>query len=206
MEIVINLKTYRQGDKVRQLVHAIERANEKAIVCVQATDLYKVVKDTKLRVFAQHVDPFKAGRNTGYVIIEDIKAQGARGSLLNHSEHKVPLKQIKETINLCRKNNLKIIVCASSISEVKDLIDLNPWAIAYEDSELISTGKSITQYDSESVQKFAKMFENTRIISLCGAGISNKEDIIKAEELGCKGVLISSAIAKNGKLDILRWN
>jgi len=206
MEIVINLKTYRQGDKVRQLVHAIERANERAIVCVQATDLYKVVKDTKLRVFAQHVDPFKAGRNTGYVIIDDIKAQGVRGSLLNHSEHKVPLKQIKETINLCRKNNLKIIACASSIAEVKDLIDLNPWAIAYEDHELISTGKSITQYDSESVQKFAKMLENTRIISLCGAGISSKEDILKAEELGCKGVLISSVIAKNGKVDILKWN
>lgn len=204
MEIVINLKTYRQGDKVRQLVHAIERANEKAIVCVQATDLYKVVKDTKLRVFAQHVDPFKAGRNTGYVIIDDIKAQGVRGSLLNHSEHKIPLNEIKETINLCRKNNLKIIACASSISEVKDLIPLNPWAIAYEDPELISTGKSITQYDSESVVKFAKILENTRIISLCGAGISNKEDIIKAEELGCKGVLISSAIAKNGKVDILK--
>ncbi|MBS3072454.1 triose-phosphate isomerase [Candidatus Pacearchaeota archaeon] len=204
MIIVINLKTYRQGDKARQLVHAIERANEKAIVCVQATDLYKVISDTKLRVFAQHVDPFKAGRNTGYVIPEAIKAQGARGSLLNHSENKISLKQIKETIKLCRKNNLKIIACASSIKEAQDLIPLNPWAIAYEDPNLISTGKPISEYDSENVKKFAELVNISEIISLCGAGISNKEDILKAEELGCKGVLISSAIAKNGKVEIIK--
>ncbi|OIO41581.1 triose-phosphate isomerase [Candidatus Pacearchaeota archaeon CG10_big_fil_rev_8_21_14_0_10_31_9] len=204
MEIVINLKTYRQGDRIRKLVHAIERANNKSIVCVQATDLYNVVKDTKLRVFAQHVDPFKSGRNTGYIIPEDIKAQGARGSLLNHSEHKIPLKQLKETINVCRKNKLKVIACASTLSEVRELISLNPWAIAYEDPELISTGKSITQYNSANVKKFSEMLANTKIISLCGAGISSKEDIIKAGELGCKGVLIASAIAKNGKVEIIK--
>ena len=39
--------------------------------------------------------------------------------------------------------------------------------------------------------------KKTKILPLCGAGISTAEDVKEAYNLGCKGVLISSAIAKS---------
>jgi len=37
---------------------------------------------------------------------------------------------------------------------------------------------------------------NKEIVPLCGAGISNKEDVEAAKKLGVKGVLVASAIVK----------
>jgi thiazole synthase ThiGH ThiG subunit len=45
------------------------------------------------------------------------------------------------------------------------------------------------------VVKFVKSLENTGVIPLCGAGITGPADIKKAYELGCKGVIMASAVA-----------
>jgi len=201
---IINLKAYRQGASVERLVHAIERTDEKVIVCVQATDISEVVKNTKLKVFAQHVDNLKSGSHTGYVLPEAVRLRGASGTLLNHSEHKISFKELKSMKNICKWQRLKTVICVSSIKEAKEVMKLNPWAIAYEEEKLISTGKSITEYNSKEVKEFASLFKDSKIIPLCGAGISSKDDITKAEELGCRGVLIGSAVAKYGRIEILR--
>ena len=41
------------------------------------------------------------------------------------------------------------------------------------------------------------MFKRNKTKAFCGAGISTASDIKEAKKLGCKGVLISSAIAKS---------
>jgi len=67
----------------------------------------------------------------------------------------------------------------------------------------VGSGKPITKYKSQNVKKFSEMLKGTKIIPLCGAGISSKEDIIAAKKLGCKGVAIGSAIARDGKVRML---
>ncbi len=49
------------------------------------------------------------------------------------------------------------------------------------------------------MERFVKMLKGSKIIPLCGAGIGNLEDVLEAKRLGCKGILISSAIAKDKK-------
>jgi len=192
--IIVNFKNYKTGKAVLALAKKIPKG---IIVAVPTADISSVSTKTKLKVFAQHIDSKKKGKTTGFDISEDVKKAGASGSLLNHSEHKISFKKLKETMKQAKKSKLKIIACASSLSEANKIKKLKPYAIAYEDPKLISTGKSITKYKSDSVKKFAKSLNKTKIIPICGAGISSKEDIKEAKKLGCKGVLVSSAVANS---------
>lgn len=202
--IVINFKTYKQGVQVVKLAKKISKVDKKAILCLQAVDIYPVSKSVKNPIFAQHSSSRKKGRNTGYIILESIKSEGGVGTLLNHSEHRISLYEIKLIINRCKTLGLKEIVFAGTLNEVKKIKKLNPWVIAYEDPYLVGSGKPITKYKSQNVKKFADLLKGTKIIPLCGAGISSKEDIIAAKKLGCKGVVIGSAIARDEKVEMLR--
>jgi|TARA_Y100000310_G_scaffold91480_2_gene88851 triosephosphate isomerase len=193
--IIINFKNYKSGKDVLSLAKKIH--NKKILVCIPSVNIKEVIDKTKLKVYAQHVDYQNSKRSTGFVTPKSIKKAGVLGTLLNHSEHKLKLEEIKRTVNECKKLNLKVIVCASNLKEVNQIKKLKPFAIAFEDPKLIATGKSITKYNSKVINTFIKIIEKTKIIPICGAGISSREDYLKALELGCKGVLISSAIANS---------
>jgi len=194
--LIINFKTYKQGKKVLDLIKKIEKYDKKAIVCLQPTGLHLASK-TKLKVFSQHVDAGEGKKSTGFITPSAIKSKGAKGSLLNHSEHPVSLEVIKKTIKATNKLKLKLIICTSSIKQTKQIKKLKPYAIAFEEKELISTGKSITRYNPKKIKDFVKELSKTKIIPICGAGISTKKDYGEAIKLGCRGVLVSSAIAKS---------
>lgn len=193
--IIINFKNYTSGDKTLKLAKLIEKYLPQAIVAVPAVDIQEVHEKTKLHVFAQHIDA-EGGRATGFLLPETTRAVGAFGTLLNHSEHPLPYKILKQAVPRAHKAGLRVVLCAPSIKEAKKLSALKPEAIAYEDKKLIGSGKSITEYRTEEVKKFAKLFEGTNITPLCGAGISSAGDVAAAKNLGCHGVLIASAIAK----------
>jgi len=195
--IIINFKNYKQGREVLKLSKKIEKHVPKAIVAVPPMYLGFVSFRTKLRVFAQHVDYQSSDKTTGFILPKGIKNAGAKGTLLNHSEHKIKLEEIKKTIKECSKLNLKVVACASNLKEAKEIKKFKPFAIALEDKELISTGKSITKYNPKSIKNFIDIMKKTKIIPLCGAGINSKEDYDEALKLGCKGVLIASVIANS---------
>jgi len=195
--IIINFKNYKKGKDVLELAKKIQRHLPKAIVAVPTMYIGYVLFRTKLKVYAQHVDYQSSEKSTGFVLPECIKNAGASGSLLNHSEHKISIKDIGATIKRCNKLKLKIIACASSLGEAIKLKKLRPYAIAYEDPQLVGTGKSITRYKAHDLKKFVSVLKETRIIPLCGAGIDSKEDYDEALEVGCKGVLVSSAVMKS---------
>lgn len=195
--IVVNLKNYKFGKEAIELVRTIEIYCPKAIVAVPIVDIVEVVKNTNVPVYAQHVDYFESGSSTGAILPEIIDSIGARGSLLNHSEHPVSFEAIKKTIDRCHELGLNLIVCTPNITQAKRIKKLQPFAIAFEDPKLISSGKSITYYKSQEIKEFAELFKETQILPLCGAGISSGEDIKEALSLGCKGVLVSSAVANS---------
>lgn len=211
--ILINFKTYPQATgrnalKLAKSCDEISREKKVGIfIAVQTADIPVVAEKVRIPVFAQHVDYFEQDRHTGFVLPEDIKQEGASGTLLNHSEHRIKFSILKKTIARCKKNKLKTVVCAASAGEARKIAKLKPEIIMFEDPKLVSTGKSITRIKSRSVRDFANMLKKvkSKAIGLCGAGISSRGDVKLALQLGCKGIGVSSAIvkSKNPKKKIL---
>lgn len=197
MILVINLKTYHFGKNAFELVKKISKASKKIIIAAQPTDIYAFSKKFNNPIYAQHADYFEPGRNTGFITLESIKAAGAKGTSLNHSEHKLKMDVLKRTIKRCKKLKLKTLVCASNLNEAKKIMRMNPEMMAYEPKELIGTGVSVSTTKPDIVEKFANLLKGTNIIPLCGAGITNKRDVEIAEKLGCKGILVASAVTKS---------
>jgi|SRR3989338_1800653 len=195
--IIVNFKNYKIGSDVIDLIKKIEIYYNKAIVAVPSLEIKEAVGSTRLEVYAQHVDYHEKGKGTGKVIPEDLITAGVKGSILNHSEHKLKFDEIKQTVKRCNEMNFKLVICASNLTEVKKIAKLRPYAIAFEDPKLISTGNSITEYKSVDVKKFVGLLDGTDIIPLCGAGITKGEDVAAALVLGCRGILVSSAVANS---------
>jgi triosephosphate isomerase len=192
--IILNFKNYKTGKEVLRFAKKI--SNKKIIVAVPMINLQEISKKTKLIPCAQHIDNKTDLRDTGYIAPKALKEIGVKLTILNHSEHQISLKQIKETINECKKYNIQVILCTKNLGEIKKFKKLNPYAIAYENPKFIASKTSITNFP-EPIISFIKNLSKTKIIPLCGAGINSNKDVTKAHKLGCKGILVSSWIMKS---------
>ena len=202
--LVINFKTYEQGTgkkglkiaKIADKIAKKEKAN--IIICVQFTDLYMISKAVKIPVYAQHIDPINYGSNTGWILPESIKKAGAKGTLLNHSEHKIKSKILNDSINRCKEIGLKTLVCANTPKKAREIARLNPNFIAIEPPELIGGDVSVSEAKPQVISKGVNYVKkiNPKIPLLVGAGIKTTEDVKKSIELGAKGVLVASGILK----------
>jgi len=193
--IIINFKNYKLGNKALKLARKIEKYLPNSIICPAVIDIEEISKKTKLKLFAQSADPIDSERATGFNTIKALKEAGAKGILVNHSEHPLSLSNILKIISLSKKLGMNSIVCIPSLKNLSSIKNKKPWAIAFEDPKLISTKKSIIQYAPKAIENFVKALSRTKIIPICGAGINSAEDVKQAYSLGCKGVLIASAIA-----------
>lgn len=191
--VIINLKTYEQGKKAVDIAKKIAKVDKNIILGVQASDVYEIVKKTKLKVYVQHVDYFKPGRNTGYILPEAVKKDGAKGTFLNHSEHKLSLAVIKKTVSRCKRLKLKIAIFASNLSEAKKIKGLKPDYLIYEPPELVAGDISVSKAKPDLIKKISQELKYPFIV---GAGIKTKEDVEVAIKLGAKGIAVSSAITK----------
>ncbi len=192
--VVINFKTYKQGKQAINLAKVIEKVNKDIIIGVQASDIYEIAKTTKLKVYSQHVDYFKPGRYTGFILPEAVKKDGAVGSFLNHSEHKLKFRILKKTIKRCRQTGLKTIVFASTLKEAEKIQRMKPDYLIIEPPELVGGKKSVSKVKSELIEKIAKKL---KMQFLVGAGIHSREDVKIAMKLGADGIAVSSAVCKS---------
>jgi len=190
--VVVNFKTYKQGLNAIKLARAIEKVGKDIIIGVQANDINEITKLTKLKVFAQHVDYFPSGRNTGYIIPEAVKKDKAVGTFLNHSEHKLSYEVLKKTLKRCKKIGLKTLVFASSLKEAERMQKLKPNYLAIEPPELVGGKISVSKSKPELIKKIKNKI---KMKFLVGAGIHAKEDVEIAMRLGASGIAVSSAIA-----------
>ena len=191
--VVINLKTYQQGEKAVNIAKEIEKVDKNIILGVQASDIYEISKKTKLKVYAQHVDYYEPGRNTGYILPEAVKKDGAIGTFLNHSEHKLSYETLKKTIERCGKVKLKILVFASTLKEAEKIQKLKPDYLAIEPPELVGGNKSVSTEKPELIRKIKNKI---KMKFLVGAGVHTYEDVVIACKLGASGIAVSSAITK----------
>lgn len=196
---IINFKTYPEGSgkNALKLAKSCDRIAKKKkasiIVCLQPADIC-ISNKIKIPVFAQHIDPVEQGQTTGYVVAEDVKSDGAVGTLLNHSEHKLPFLKLKKAVEICRKNKLKIVICASTPAEAFKVSKLKPDYIAVEPPALIGGKISVSESKPEVITKTTKLIKKIPI--LCGAGVHKRDDVVKAVKLGAKGILVASGVVK----------
>jgi len=200
---IINYKNYEEisGDKAAKLAavaSSISRKYKVKIAIAPPQHLLSAVKNYSGPVLAQHVDNARVGSTTGFVIPELLKKSKISGSLINHSEHRIPSKDIVELVNRLRNLKMISVVCVKDVPEAAKYAKINPTYIAIEPPELIGTGRAVSTEKPELITKAVQAVKaaknKTRL--LCGAGIVTGKDVRKAIELGSEGILVASGIVK----------
>jgi len=202
--IIVNFKTYLEstGKRAVELAKQAERAAKETgvniIVVPQLADLAKVAEAVEIPVFAQHIDPIKPGSNTGHVLAESVKEAGAVGTLINHSELQLRLIDIEAIIALAKEKGMVSCVCANNPSVSAAIAAMRPDITSVEPPELIGSGISVSKAKPEIVTDTVKLVHkiDPKMTILCGAGISQVEDVSIALKLGTQGVLVASGIVK----------
>jgi triosephosphate isomerase len=202
--ILINLKCYEAGtgEKALELSKTCEKVSKEVGVNIsiapQFVDIKSITNEVDIPVFSQHIDAIEPGSRTGHILPLSVKEAGVIGTLINHSERKLPLEEIKKRIEIAKKYELMTVVCSGDIEESKKIAEFEPDFIAYEPPELIGSGIPVSKTKPEVVSNTVKVVKeiNSKIEVLCGAGITNGEDVKKAIELGTVGVLVASGVVK----------
>ena len=205
--LILNFKNYQEieGQKGIELARSVQKVSEsfggsiQLVVAPPQPALSLVKQNVNIPVFAQHLDYAEAGSTTGYFIPEMARSFGAEGSLVNHSEHRIDeLDTIHGLVNRLRSLQMVSVVCARTASEVSTLARFEPDYIAIEPPELIGSGRAVSKENpsivTDSINAAAKISQNARVI--CGAGITDANDVSSALKLGAVGILVASGIIK----------
>jgi triosephosphate isomerase len=200
---IINFKNYEEvvGANATKLTKIAEKISKKykiKIAIAPPSHLLSELTKFSIPVFAQHLDIADIGSTTGFMVPEIVKKSLVKGSLINHSEHRISEKQIRELVLRCKKLGMISVVCVKNVNEAEKYAKINPNYIAIEPPELIGTGKAVSKEKPEIITKSAdavkKAKNSTKL--LCGAGIVSGEDVAKAMQHGARGILVASGIVK----------
>lgn len=197
--ILVNFKTYQQssGEKALFLANYLKEIKDEfsvqAVVCPQALDIKEVLKILPNSTWTQHLDNKNIGQSTGWFPVEVAKNLGVKGTILNHSEHKLSFDVLGETVKSCKEFGLQTLIFADSLEEAKKVAELNPDWIGYEPPELIASKEtSVARAKPEVIESAVKAIPNVPI--LVGAGVKDRQDVEVSLRLGAKGVGVSSAV------------
>ncbi|MHA2249828.1 MAG: triose-phosphate isomerase [Candidatus Kariarchaeaceae archaeon] len=201
--LIINFKTYsessgRRGIELAQSAEKVAKEYGVSIVVVpQLVDAKVIAQEVDIDVFSQHVDPYSPGSATGHIDIQSLSEGGISGTLLNHSERRLEITKLEESVFKAKEHGLKTVVCAGTIALSQAVSVFTPWAVAMEPPELIGGDVSVTskpEIVKNAVSAVKKGSEN--VIPLTGAGVKTAEHVGVAIDLGTKGVLLASGIVK----------
>ena len=162
-------------------------------------DVGRVAAAVSIPVVGQHVDPFDPGPHTGFVTAQALAAAGARGSLINHSEHPLTRPEIADALRRLTAVKLEGIVCAGDVEPARLLAELEPPYLAVEPPELIGGDVSVATARPEVVAMTVGAVHTVSptTLVLCGAGIRDSGDVRRALELGSDGILVASAVTRS---------
>jgi len=160
--------------------------------------LHTVASTVRIPVFAQRTELGEEGKSTGHAIPESIKAAGCAGSLLNHSESRIPMEVLALTIERMKSIGLTSCACAETTEEAVEIAALEPEFLAIEPPELIGTGRAVSKARPELLTGTAEALAKAGYKGslLCGAGIVSGDDVEAAIRLGTRGILVASSVVK----------
>lgn len=202
--IFVNYKTYEEGSGVRAIAltkvleEVAHESQVKIIPVVQVIDAEAIAASTTLEIWVQHIDPLSYGAHTGWTLPDEVSKVGVTGVFLNHSEHKFDSFDALYTANeKALSANLKTLIFAGDLEELKKVCELAPTYVAYEPPELVgSTTTSVARAQPEIISKAYEIAKSAGIPLVVGAGVSSMEDVKKSLELGAVGVAVATAIVK----------
>jgi triosephosphate isomerase len=157
-----------------------------------------VIAATILEVWIQHVDPVSFGAHTGWTLPDEAAKIGVSGVFLNHSEHKFnDFEALRVANEKAMAANLKTLIFAGNLDELKKICELTPTYVSYEPPELVgSTTTSVARAEPQIISQAAEIARSGGEPLIVGAGISSMEDVKKSLELGAVGVAVATAVVK----------
>jgi triosephosphate isomerase len=202
--MIINFKNYNEisGEKGVKFAKIAEKIAKdlhiEIIISPPISDLALISKSVNIPVFSQHIDLIKPGSTTGYIVPEILKASGAIGTLINHSERKIPIGIIKELVPKMKSLDLLSVVCAGTPQETEERAKFEPDFLAIEPPDLIGSGIAVSKAKPEVITNSIDAIKAAKSTSklICGAGITSGQDVKAALDLGSLGILVASAIVK----------
>ncbi len=203
--LIINFKNYPEalGEGSVRLAQAAAKASPGGVEIVVAppTPMISLVSSkVDIQVFSQSLGSQAGDKTTGAVTAESVRAAGASGTLLNHSEARIPLSELGELVPRAKRAGLRTCVCANGTEEALTLSSFGSEFLAVEPPELIGSGVAVSKAKPEVVSSTVRAVREAgyggRV--LCGAGIVDGSDVLRAVELGAEGVLVSSSVVKAG--------
>lgn len=199
--ILVNFKTYKEsfGAGALKLAKVCKRVMESSGIMifpvVSAFDADRIKREVDIEVLVQSVDGNIEGAHTGATSALQAKEIGVFGSLVNHSENKLPPGTIKKILKDWPEG-LVSVVCLQTLGQTETWAkNIKPNYIAYEPSELIgSKTKSVATEKAEVIKKIVAKYPKIPI--LVGAGIHSAEDVRVSLKCGAKGILVASDVVK----------
>lgn len=210
--LILNFKTYEEatGENAVKLAEVVNEASRNTkvnlVICPQAADIYRIrEKFPMMSIWSQHIDPIQPGRNTGWTSPASIVMAGATGSLINHSEHKQTIDEIKNSVKICKQLQLSTCIAVNNIELGVKVAAETPDFVAFEPEELISTPTSLIDADKATATDFVNQMKSSGAKLILGAGVRDANDIRESMKLGYHGVLLASGfINAENKLDYLQ--
>lgn len=220
MNVFINFKNYPSGmgQKQVELLDFLEETFSTTLtsptspmssfplhLLVPSTDIAPIWEKYNFPLWSQHCDPVETSRATGWISAEMLKEAGACGTMLNHSEHRLPWGTLQKTAEICREKGLKVLICCQTVTEGKKIAaELKPDFLAFEPPELIASKTQSVISDSTSRTSLTSLISQIppTVSLLVGAGIRTHADIQEAQKLGASGVLLASAVMEGKKEEI----
>jgi len=202
--LIVNFKNYPEvfGEGSLRLAEAVGNACKglkvDAIVAPPVPMLSLVASRAKVKVYSQTVGYRTGDKTTGEIIPDAVLASGASGTILNHSESRLPRPELLGLVPRLLRLGLDVCLCSQDLEEAVSFAGLGTKQIAIEPPELIGSGVAVSRARPELVEDSVKALRKAgyRGEVLCGAGIVSGEDVAKAVELGADGILVASSVVK----------
>ncbi|HEV2138268.1 MAG TPA: triose-phosphate isomerase [Nitrososphaerales archaeon] len=204
--LIVNFKNYPEilGEGSVRLAEAVQRVagqfHVEAIVAPPIPMLSLVAWRVKVPVYSQTVSSESGEKTTGAILIESVRAAGASGTILNHSESTMPILDLRRLVPKLDAAGMDVCLCARTTKEAVRLTSLGTKYLAIEPPQLIGSGIAVSKAKPglirDTVTEVRKAGYKGRV--LCGAGIVSGEDVERSIELGAEGVLVASGVVKSG--------
>lgn len=194
----VGTKNYIYGDRVLELAKAADAAAIKydidVLFTTPYTEIRRVAENTKrLIVIAPYMDIIRPGRGQADVLPEAIKAAGAKGVMINHSECPITFSGIYKTIERAKELEMFTFVCADSVAETRAVAQLHPDIINPEQTELIGTGSmSDMSYIMDSIKAVKSVYPD--ILVEQAAGVTSGEQVYNIIMAGADAAGAASGI------------
>lgn len=168
--------------------------NVRVIFALNPIDLRIAPNFPELSFYSQHVDPVEYGANTGQISVESLMDLGISGTILNHSERRLSKEKIQDTVNLAKRYDFPVVVCAENQEEAEKYSRLRPEFVAYEPPELIGGNISVTSAKPEIIGEVVETCSKNGVSVIVGAGVKTGNDVYESVKLGARGVLVASGV------------